>query len=122
LYDKYIEEKLAIEKWMKIKELREQIKLNNTKKQLLQKYDCEFVDISEDEEAAFGLSEQCRDINKIIYAESRLTWVSHANNPFDWPVFPYAWLSTFFRDDGYIEQVWNRSWCDRYCCNSMNRN
>jgi len=47
LYDKYIAEKLDVEKDLKVKELREQIRLNNTKKQLLQKYNCEFVDMSQ---------------------------------------------------------------------------
>lgn len=104
LYSQYIEEKLEVEKGLKVKELKEQIKLNNTKKQLLEKYNCEFVDISVDIEAAFALSDQCLGINKIIYAESRLTGIPEINNPFDWPILPYAWLSTFYRDDGYVEQ------------------
>jgi hypothetical protein len=56
--------------------LQEQIKLNNTKKKLLEKYSCEFVAITEKDrnpDELLELSEQCQDINKIIYAESRLT-------------------------------------------------
>ncbi len=104
LYDKYIKEKLAMEKDLKVKELRERIKLNNTKKQLLEKYNCEFVDISTQLTEISNLSQQCLDINKIIYAESRLTGVKLGNNPFNWPVMPYAGISSYFRDAGYREQ------------------
>jgi hypothetical protein len=75
LYQKYIDEKLEVERDVKIKELREQIKLNNTKRKLLEKYNCEFVDIKGNPVKFSSLSNQCQDINKIIYAESRLTGV-----------------------------------------------
>jgi murein DD-endopeptidase MepM/ murein hydrolase activator NlpD len=104
LYQKYISEKLEVERDVKIKELREQIKLNNTKKKLLEKYNCEFVDIIWDAAKFEALSQQCQDINKIIYAESRLTWVDLWNNPLEWPVAPYLWISSFYRDEEYKEQ------------------
>lgn len=106
LYRKYIDDKLEIERDVKIKELREQIKLNNTREKLLEKYNCTFVPISSTEmnpPELLELSSQCQDINKIIYAESRLTWVSASNNPFDWPVDPYLWISAFYRDTEYQE-------------------
>jgi murein DD-endopeptidase MepM/ murein hydrolase activator NlpD len=104
LYQKYIDEKLELERDVKVKELREQIKLNNTKKKLLEKYNCEFVDIQTDLLEFSDLSNQCQDINKIIYAESRLTGVDLWNNPLDWPVQPYLWISAFYRDAEYQEQ------------------
>lgn len=104
LYDKYIQDKLEIEKDIKVKELKEQIRLNNTKKQLLEKYNCEFVDVSNEGEITEELSEQCYGINKIIYAESRLTGVPTINNPLDWPILPYAGISSYFRDEEYKEQ------------------
>ncbi len=104
LYKKYIDEKLAVEKDVKVKQLKEQIKLNNTKKNLLEKYKCEFVtDLSEESEDFLALSGQCQDINKIIYAESRLTWITPWSNPFDWPVRPYLGISAYYRDAGYQE-------------------
>jgi len=109
LYRKYIDEKLEVERDVKIKELREQIKLNNTREKLLEKYNCEFVPISaanKNPPALLELSQQCQDINKIIYAESRLTWVSTTNNPFDWPVDPYLWISAYYRDLEYQESFW----------------
>lgn len=106
LFQKYISEKLEIERDVKVKELREQIKLNNTKKKLLEKYGCEFVDTQSDLVAFDNLSSQCQDINKIIYAESRITGVNHWNNPLDWPVAPYLGISAYYRDDEYIEHFW----------------
>jgi len=48
LYKKYIEEKIELEKQLKVKELQERIKFNNSKKQILDKYNCEFIDMSQD--------------------------------------------------------------------------
>lgn len=105
LYKKYISEKLAVERDVKVKELRERIRLNNTKKNLLNTHGCEFVDVSSAEEIELSeLSEKCLWINKIIYAESRLTWVPSGNNPFSWPVEPFLWISAFFRDQGYKDE------------------
>lgn len=104
LYQKYIDEKLEVERDVKIKELREQIKLNNTKKKLLEKYNCEFVDVLWESPEFLNLSSQCQDINKIIYAESRISGIDVWNNPLEWPVQPYLWISAFYRDSEYIEQ------------------
>jgi len=104
LYEKYIQEKLEVERDVKVKELREQIKLNNTKKQLLEKYGCEFVDISTQKTEFSALSLECQNINKIIYAESRLSGVASWNNPLDWPIPPFWWISAYFRDAEYKRQ------------------
>lgn len=101
LYDKYIAEKLEAERDIKVKELQEQIKLNNTRKQLLEKYGCNFVDIATQSVEFWLLSQECQNINKIIYAESRLSGVKTWNNPLAWPVSPYGWLSALFRDAEY---------------------
>jgi len=88
LYQKYISEQLELERDIKVKELKEQIKLNNTKKKLLEKYNCEFVDIQVQQTEFSALDEQCANINKIIFAESRLSGIPLENNPLDWPVNP----------------------------------
>ena len=106
LYQKYIDDKLKIERDVKIKELQEQIKLNNTKKSLLKKYNCTFVALSEENQnpdELIWLTQQCQDINKIIYAESRLTGTVVWNNPFDWPVSPALGISAYYRDEQYVE-------------------
>ena len=104
LYQKYIAEKLEVERDIKVKELRERISLNNTKKSLLERYNCEFVDLGSQDTQLLDISDQCMDINKIIFAESRLTWVPTENNPFDWPVQPYLGVSAFYRDVEYRNQ------------------
>jgi len=104
LYQKYIAEKLEDEREIKEKELLEKIKLNNTKKELLAKYGCEFIDIWASDGSFEALSAECQNINKIIYAESRLSGISGWNNPLAWPVAPYAWITSYFRDPEYSRQ------------------
>ncbi|NDK09481.1 peptidoglycan DD-metalloendopeptidase family protein [Candidatus Gracilibacteria bacterium] len=101
LYQKYISEQLELERDIKVKELKEQIKLNNTKKKLLEKYNCEFVDIQVQQTEFSALDEQCANINKIIFAESRLSGIPLENNPLDWPVNPSLGISSYFNDTGY---------------------
>jgi len=84
LYKKYIKENLEVQKSLKIKELQERIKFNNTRKALLEKYECEFVDISREKEKAKTLSEQCLELNKVVYAESRLTGFGDTKNWYIW--------------------------------------
>jgi hypothetical protein len=45
LYKKYISEKLELEKTIKMKELQERIKFNNSKKKILEKYNCDYIDL-----------------------------------------------------------------------------
>lgn len=104
LYKKYIAEKLEVERDIKIKELRERIKLNNTKKKLLETYDCEFIDLWKEKDLVPDISEQCLGINKIIYAEARLSGIGLGNNPLDWPLIPYLWVSAFYRDEQYAKE------------------
>ncbi len=107
LYKKYIDEKLEEEKDIKIKELRERIKVNNTKRKLLSEHNCDFVDLWVATDAdLIGISEKCLWINKIIFAESRLTEDTPGNNPFSWPVPPYLGISAYFNDRWYQERFW----------------
>lgn len=106
LYQKYIEEKLETERDLREKELTEEIALNNSRERLLGKHNCDFVDLKKESVASRGLSEKCLGINKIIHAEARLSSVERPeNNPFDWPVTPYRWLSALFRDENYIRHL-----------------
>lgn len=101
LYQRYIEDALQREQWLRIRELRERVAINNTQRSLLERFNCEFVDIIAEPTILSGLSRECQDINKIIYAESRLSWVNLKNNPLDWPIMPYAGISAYFRDAWY---------------------
>jgi len=55
LYQKYIDEQLAIEKSIKVKELQERIKINESRKTLLEQYGCQYVDLSVSTEASRSL-------------------------------------------------------------------
>ena len=106
LYQRYIDDARQREQGLRVRELRERVSINNTKRSLLERFDCEFVDLVAEPTRLSTLSDQCQDINKIIYAESRLSGVSFWNNPFDWPIMPYAWISAYFRDAGYKQRFW----------------
>ncbi len=101
LYQEYINDKLAIEQNIKIQELKEQIKLNNARDRLLGQHGCDFVDLSKSTVESRSLSDKCRDVNKIIFAESRLKEFDTTSNPFLWPINPTRWVSAHFRDEEY---------------------
>ena len=106
LYQRYIEDARQREQWLRIRELRERVRINNTQRSLLERFNCEFVDIVAEPTRLSTISSECQDINKIIYAESRLSGVNLRNNPLDWPIKPYAGISAFFRDSHYRERFW----------------
>ena len=103
LYKKYIDENLEAQRSLKIKELQERIKFNNSRKALLEKYNCDFVDVTREKEKAKTLSEQCLDLNKVVYAESRLSWFGDTKNILSWPVSPFNGITSFYRDEWYRE-------------------
>jgi murein DD-endopeptidase MepM/ murein hydrolase activator NlpD len=106
LYKKYISEKLELEKTIKMKELQERIKFNNSKKKILEKYNCDYIDLWKDTVFSRNLSWKCLELNKVIYAESQLksfkAWVT---NIFSWPVNPYYGISAYFRDVWYQKEL-----------------
>ncbi len=108
LYQKFISNKIKVEKNLRLKELQEKIKFNNVKKKLLSKYNCEFVDIWKDELSASNLDWKCLDLNKIIYSESKLKWFDKTwSNLFSWPISPSNWISSFFHDQEYKNMFWS---------------
>jgi murein DD-endopeptidase MepM/ murein hydrolase activator NlpD len=106
LYQKYIWEKLAVEKDVKLRELQERIKFNNTKKKLLEKYGCEFIDLAQDTVFSRNVSGKCLEMNKIIFAEWKLASEElPSENPFLWPTLPYFWVSAYFNDPEYLREL-----------------
>lgn len=113
-YNKYLKEKLEIEKKLVASSVREKIKFANVKKQILSKYNCKFVDVSKNTAESREMkqnSPKCYKINNMIYAESKLSDTSKIQlktekNIFDWPVNPYRWITAFFKDKWYEETFW----------------
>ena len=108
LYERYINDKLALEKKVRLKSLKETIKFNSIKERLLTKYDCEFVDVTKNSIESRTLSERCFTLNRIIHSESKLTWFNKdGNNIFEWPVNPILGISSYFHDKWYKEEFWS---------------
>lgn len=108
LYKSYIAEKLKVENSFKIKEIKANIAFNNEKNKILEKYNCESVDIFKEKEKLSKLSQECADVNKIIYWETLLQKKSLSqDNPLIWPVSPDRWITAFFHDVWYKKAIWD---------------
>jgi len=107
LYKKYIAEKIQIERSIKLKQIRESIVFQNTKSKVLKQYNCEYVDVYKNTDKLYSMSEKCIELNKIIYWESKLQKLDNITlNPFKWPITPEKWISAYFNDEDYKEDIW----------------
>jgi hypothetical protein len=86
---------LRLENDIKVKAIKEQIKLSTTRSRILEKYGCEYVDVSKNTSEARIMkvkNSRCYAINKIIVSENELaqngTGVTSELNPMMWPVNP----------------------------------
>lgn len=112
LYKKYIEEKIKVEKELKLKAFSERIRFYNTSKKVLSQYGCKFVDVSKNTPEARTLSEKCYNLNKIISLEAILeenrikskSKNKETFNIFTWPVSPHNWISAYFHDESYQKE------------------
>ena len=104
IYENFIDDKLELEKNIKLKAFQEKVKFEQIKDWLLEKYNCEFIDFSENTVSLRNMNDTCITLNKMIYAESKLKWFdSNTNNIFSWPVDPIYGLSAYYHDDSYKE-------------------
>jgi murein DD-endopeptidase MepM/ murein hydrolase activator NlpD len=102
LYNTFIKNKLDVEKKVKLQAFKEKIRFDKIQKDLLGKYNCEFVDFANVDEWDVQLTEKCSELNKVLYAEQRLQKSkSFSKNFFDWPVSPKLWISSFYKWDNY---------------------
>ncbi len=109
LYQKYINDKLKLEKRIKLIELRERVKFDNAKENLLKEYWCNFIDLSKNTIESRMLWWKCLDVNRIIYAESKLkSFNKSVGNIFSWPVKNIEWISAFFHDVEYQKDFWSQ--------------
>jgi len=107
-YEKYVYDKLEIEKKLKLKEFTQKVKFNRIRNDILEKYNCKFVDVSKNTAETRALSWKCLDINKMIYSESKLDNNKKQDNiSFNWPVTPNKWISSYFHDSEYKKDFWS---------------
>lgn len=110
-YEQYIRDKIAIERELKTKQFEEQVKFDEMKQDILWNYDCEYVDIERYDDAQESLSEKCYDLNRAIFAESKLKdEVSEDANFLSWPIEPINGISAQFNDAEYIQALWADHW------------
>lgn len=111
-YERYLEDKLKMENELKLKTIKEQIKVNLTRDNILWKYNCEYMDVSKntvDSRLLQVRDPRCYSINKIILSENQL-FQSEIDtskwNPLEWPVNPIQWITAYYRDRWYEETFW----------------
>lgn len=104
-YETFIAQKIELERSINIKSVQQKIKFRNLQKKLLDKHDCQFVDISKDSLEIKNISEKCLNLNKIIASESKLTDIKKLEwTLFSWPVIPTKSISAYFRDGWYRQE------------------
>jgi len=120
LYKKYIQEKIEIEKWLKLKVSNERTKFFKTTKKILWDYNCEFIKLKNLNLEQSGLTEKCFNLNKIISLEAKLEEnkieyddTKEAYNIFNWPVMPSKGISAYYHDVWY-QKMFNseHEWID----------
>ena len=111
-YEIYLDQKLKLENEIKLKAIKEQVRLSSTRNSILSKYNCEYVDVSKNSAEARILqmrNSRCYSINKIILSEDQLTSDDKEkaiSNPLTWPVNPIQWITAYFRDKEYEQMFW----------------
>lgn len=102
LYEEFIDNKLELEKKVKLQAFKQKARFEKIQKDLLWKYGCRFVDVWSVDISELNLSDQCEELNKVLYAEERLQKSEvFEKNFFDWPVNPKVWISAFYKAPDY---------------------
>ncbi len=106
-YEKFIKQKVDLERSLNIKSVEQKIKFKNIQKNLLDKHDCEFIDLSKDDVETRNLSKKCLNLNKIIFSETKLKDLKQLEwSLFSWPIIPSRWISAYFKDGSYRAEFW----------------
>lgn len=118
LFEEFIKDKLELDRKLKIKILQNKIKLIKQKTELLTKYDCKYIDTNTINNSPINIEidvetfswktseDNCVTLNRILTAEAQLKPFSSDRNQLLWPVNPRRWLSAYFKDESYQDEVW----------------
>lgn len=102
LYEEFIDDKLELEKKVKLQAFKEKARFEKIQKDLLGKYNCEFINVWEVDIDAMNIADKCIELNKVLYAEERLQKTQvFQKNFLDWPVNPKVWISAFYKAADY---------------------
>ncbi len=115
-YEKFLDKKIDVENNIRKMAVQEKIKFNSLKDKILEKYGCEFLDVSKNTSEVRSMKAnfpKCYNINKMIYSESRLSEEVKMDTNSDkktftmpWPIDPYKWISAYFHDVEYKKSLW----------------
>ncbi|MDD5769736.1 MAG: peptidoglycan DD-metalloendopeptidase family protein [Candidatus Gracilibacteria bacterium] len=117
LFEKFIQDKLDFDRKIKIKILQNKLKLIRQKQEVLDKYNCKYInnfsgnyssgELYLDDESFSGKTSEdnCLFLNRILTLESQLKPVGSDNAPLLWPVNPKSGLSAYFNDPNYQDEV-----------------
>ena len=108
IYKAFIADKKEKEDKVRKKEFLAKIAFIKNKRSFLKKQGCHFIDFSQINPDNLNISDKCKNLNYIIYVESKLKWfeTDKAWNILSWPVEPNNWIATFFHDAWYIAMFW----------------
>lgn len=113
-YEQYLEKKVELENQVRVDSIKEKIKLNVLRDSILEKYWCEYVDLSQNTAETRALESswsKCYWINRMILSEWKLIDsdnLTDSGNVLSWPVDPILWISAYFADEDYIENIWTK--------------
>ena len=107
VYEEYVQEKLEIERRLQINALKEKVKFNNMRDDILEKYWCEFIDVTKNTAETRSISKKCYDVNLLISHEAKLDGIKDTwEYIFDWPIEPDRGISAYYHEKEYEELFW----------------
>lgn len=119
LFEQFINNKINLDKKIKVKILQNKIKLIKQKTELLTKYNCKYIDTNtistafeniEIDEESFSWktnNDNCLLLNKILSLEAQLKPLKNSSNPLLWPVDTKNWISAYYMDPSYTDEIWS---------------
>lgn len=128
LFEQFVKDKESQDRKMQIRILQNDLLVKEQKEKLLEKYNCEYVDLNsisaqyiylmnnkseENTQNTWSVDEKtqdsnCIELNQVLNAETRLkSFPIWQKNVLSWPIEPTRWLSAYYKDPDYQDVVWS---------------